>query len=401
MKNIKLLKRLTACALVMVLAVPLSSMSQTVEEIYKPEELEQILAPIALYPDALLAQVLAAATYPLEVVEADRLIKENPQLQGEALLEAAKDKDWDPSIKAMLAFADTLAMMDAQLEWTRKLGTAFLAQPSDCMDAVQRLRQKAYAQGNLSTTGEQVIRVEPQTQIIYVEPASPEVVYVPVYDPLMIYGAWSYPGYPPYYFYPERYTGIAFFGGVYVGAFWGSWGAWDCNWHSRHVHVDLPRYNHFTHAAYQQGGNYRSYQPGPGDQPWRYDDRHRPNAGPRNPAPGRPNTPVVRTYNQNTVSSPRINTRDTVRTTINPQRDSRNSQPRIIRQPATPSVSTRDTRGDTNDRIIARPAPRASSPRDDDNRVQDPRGREGRSQIRPSIQGPEVLREGPQGVVVP
>ena len=158
MKKIKRFKHITSCMLVLLLAIPFSAMSQPIEEsmaaqtsekFFKPEELEQMLAPIALYPDALLAQVFTAATYPLEVVEADRFVKENQGLKGEALLEAAKDMDWEPSVKAMLEFPDVLAMMDEQLEWTKKLGDAFLAQQSDCMDAVQRLRQKAYEQGNL------------------------------------------------------------------------------------------------------------------------------------------------------------------------------------------------------------------------------------------------------------
>ncbi|MGE5197328.1 MAG: DUF3300 domain-containing protein, partial [Deltaproteobacteria bacterium] len=137
MKEIKLFKRIAACALVFLLAVPFTAMSDQIQEnaavqipeqVFRPEELEQLLAPVALYPDALLAQVLTAATYPLEVVAADRFVKANQGLKGAALLEAAKDKDWEPSVKAMLEFPDVLAMMDEQLEWTERLGNAFLAQ---------------------------------------------------------------------------------------------------------------------------------------------------------------------------------------------------------------------------------------------------------------------------------
>ncbi|MCX5707760.1 MAG: DUF3300 domain-containing protein [Candidatus Omnitrophica bacterium] len=250
MIGIKLFKRITACALVFLLAVPFTA-AQSSEKVFKQEELEQLLASIALYPDALLAQMLTAATYPLEVVAADRFVKENQGLKGEMLLEAAKDKDWEPSVKAMLEFPDVLAMMDEQLEWTKNLGDAFLAQQSDCMDAVQRLRQKAYAQGNLATTEKQVIRVEPQTQIIIIELASPEIVYVPVYDPAIIYGDWRYPAYP-----------------------------------------------------------HRSYRSGQGDQPWRYDARH------RTSVTVRPSAPDSRQYDQVTVISPRIDARESVRPSI-------------------------------------------------------------------------------------
>ncbi|MCX5701588.1 MAG: DUF3300 domain-containing protein, partial [Candidatus Omnitrophica bacterium] len=222
MRKIKLFKRITVCTLVLLLAIPITAMAdeiqesletQSPEKVFKPEELEQMLAPIALYPDALLAQVLTVATYPLEVVAADRFVKENQGLKDEALLEAAKDKDWEPSVKAMLGFPDVLAMMDEQLEWTEDLGIAFLTQQADCMDAVQRLRQKAHQQGNLYTSEKQVIVVEPETKIIIIEPVSPEIVYVPVYDTTIIYGNWWYPGYPPYSFYPRRYYGTWFFSG--------------------------------------------------------------------------------------------------------------------------------------------------------------------------------------------
>jgi hypothetical protein len=140
----------------------------------RPEELDQLLAPIALYPDALMAQVLTASTYPVEIVQAARFAKENQKLQGDKMMAAAKDKDWDPSIKAMLQFPDVLTMMDQKLDWTTKLGDAFLAQQRDVMDSVQRLRKKALEAGNLKTTKEQVVKVEKETIII--QAASPQVV---------------------------------------------------------------------------------------------------------------------------------------------------------------------------------------------------------------------------------
>lgn len=352
----KLFKRITVYTITVLLALPLTVMSQQIEEsataqgsekVFEQEELEQMLAPIALYPDALLAQVLTAATYPLEIVEASRFIKENPGLKDEALLEAAKTKDWEPSVKAMLEFPDVLAMMDEQLEWTQKLGDAFLAQQSDCMDAIQRLRQKAYARGNLATSEKQVIRVEPQTKIIIIEPASPEVVYVPVYDPVIIYGPWWYPAYPPYYFYPRRYSGITFFSGVFVGAFWVGWGTWDCNWHSRHVYINTNHYNNFTNIHYRSGNHYRFYKDGQSVQPWRHYTQHSQrvrqinSVAPRRfsvqQRPGltiRSNTQDIRKSNQGTIKSPTIDLRRNARPSIDTSKSSVNIQPSTRKMPA-------------------------------------------------------------------
>ena len=153
----------------------------------KPEELEQLVAPIALYPDSLLAQVFMASTYPLEVVEAARWVKANPKVTGDALEQAMLQKSWDASVKSLTAFPQTLTMMDDELDWTQKLGDAFLAQQKDVMDAVQRLRAKAQAQGNLESNKEQKVIVqqapETQTTVIQIEPANPQVVYVPTYNP--------------------------------------------------------------------------------------------------------------------------------------------------------------------------------------------------------------------------
>ena len=153
---------------------------------FEQEELDQILAPIALYPDSLLAQVLMAATYPLEVVEADRWVRANKNLKDDHLNDALEKMEWDPSVKALAPFPQVLAMMSEKLDWMQKLGDAFLAQEEDVMDAVQKLRAKAEAAGNLKTTDEQKVVVE--EKVIRIEPASPEVVYVPVYNPVVAYG---------------------------------------------------------------------------------------------------------------------------------------------------------------------------------------------------------------------
>ncbi len=206
-------------------------------------ELDQMLAPIALYPDSLLTEVLMASTYPLEIVQASRWAKQNKNLKGDALTAALEKQDWDPSVKALVNFPDVLDMMNEKLDWTQKLGDAFLAQQKDVMASVQRLRAKAEAAGNLKTTKEQTVIVEKETQVIVIEPANPQVVYVPTYNPTVVYGAWAYPAYPPYYYYPPGYyTGAAFSfaAGVAIGAAWGyAWG--HSNWHGGNVDIDVNR----------------------------------------------------------------------------------------------------------------------------------------------------------------
>ncbi len=221
---------------------------------FTPEELEQIVAPIALYPDPLLAQVLMASTYPLEVVQAARWVKANPKVTGDKLEAAMQQQPWDPSVKSLTAVPQTLQMMSDKLDWTQKLGDAFLAQEKSVMEAVQKLRAKAQAAGNLKSTSEQKIVVEqaapPQT-IIKIEPANPQVVYVPTYNPTVVYGTWPYPAYPPYSYYPPGYVAgaslISFGVGMAVGAaIWGN-----CNWNGGNVNVNVNRYNSFNKTNIQ------------------------------------------------------------------------------------------------------------------------------------------------------
>lgn len=225
---------------------------------FKPEELEQIVAPIALYPDSLLAQVFMASTYPLEIVQAERWAAEQKDLKGDALTAELEKKDWDPSVKSLVNFPQVLTMMSKQLEWTTKLGDAFLADQKAVMAAVQKLRAKAQAEGNLKDTAQQKIIVEqpapadvvvvqgaaPPPQIIKIESPSPEVVYVPAYNPAVVYGAWPYPAYPPPPpYYPPGYVAsnlVSFGVGVAVGAAWGyAWGG--CNWGHGDVDIDIDR----------------------------------------------------------------------------------------------------------------------------------------------------------------
>src|SRR5437764_1349870 len=204
------------------------------------QELDQMLAPIALYPDSLLSQILMASTYPLEVVEAARWSRANPGLKGEEAVNAVEQRDWDASVKSLAAFPQVLAMMDQQLEWTSRLGDVFVAQEPQVMETVQSLRQKAYDAGNLRST-EQAYVVQ-QGDAIAIEPAAPQVVYVPYYDPRVAYGPWWWPAYPPaywapwpgYYAYPGYAAGFSWGPGIIVGAgfFFSS-----CDWRARHVTV--------------------------------------------------------------------------------------------------------------------------------------------------------------------
>jgi hypothetical protein len=222
----------------------ISAQSGGEDKPFKQEELEQMLAPIALYPDSLLAQIFMASTYPLEVVQARRWVKANQKLVGEALTKALEKENWDPSVKSLVNFPQVLDMMNEKLDWTQKLGDAFLAQQKDVMDTVQKLRAKAQEEGNLKSTEEQKVIVEKGTETIVIESSNPQVVYVPAYNPTVVYGAWPYPAYPPYYYYPPGYAaGTALFSigvGVAVGAAWGyAWG--HCGWGHGEVDIDVNR----------------------------------------------------------------------------------------------------------------------------------------------------------------
>jgi len=203
--------------------------SQPGQELLKPEQLEALVAPIALYPDALLANMLAAATYPLEVVEADRWITENKNLKGDALATEASKKGWDDSVKALTATPSVLDMMSDKLDLTKSVGDAMLAQQADLMDAIQRLREKARANNKLSSNKQQKVTVKQQEnkQVIVIEPTDPVAMYVPYYEPAVVYGDWSYADYPPYYFgYPSYIGAGVVAAGIAFGTAWaiGRWG---------------------------------------------------------------------------------------------------------------------------------------------------------------------------------
>jgi hypothetical protein len=260
-----------AWAIIVMLVIPAGTSAQDLWEpeqadIFKKEELVQMLAPIALYPDSLLTQILMASTYPLEVVEAERWLRGNKSLKGEKLDAELQDKAWDPSVKSLCHFPDVLIALSDKLDQTRKLGDAYLSQPDDVMNTVQELRREAKQHGNLNTTKEQKVVVE--REIIRIEPSDPQVVYVPVYNPLYVYGSWWYPAYPPYYwYYPPGYvfsTGFIGFSRPYYYGFGFSWSWFD--WRVRHIYVDRHKTKRFH--------RYRDKHPSE-RHVWRHEPFHR------------------------------------------------------------------------------------------------------------------------------
>ncbi len=221
---------------------------------FSKEQLEQIVAPMALYPDPVVSMMLMASTYPLEIVQAARWVRANPGLKDKALEEALKQHDWDASVKSMTGFPDVLKQMDENLDWTQDLGDAFLAQKTELMDTIQRMRGKAYDSGNLKTTEQQVVTQQPD-KIIVVEPADPQVIYVPTYSSTVVYGGWSY----PYYYYPPMYVAPPYGYGAMaftVGVMWGAavWGGANWGWGSSDVDIDIDHHNNFNRNTSIDGG---------------------------------------------------------------------------------------------------------------------------------------------------
>src|SRR5271168_1066420 len=229
------------------------SANQPVPAQLTPEQLQELVAPIALYPDALVAQILAASAYPTQIVEADRFLQQNPGLKGKDLGAAVDQKDWDPSVKALTQFPSVLSNLDKNLTWTSELGDANANQAEAVMDAVQFMRQKAESAGNLQTTPQQT--VSNQGSNVVIQPADPEVVYVPTYDPGIIYG---YPvGLWPGFYYPWWGPGafLSFGVGFGIGAFYGfgwGWGGWGFDWGHRGILYGGGRYAFHSRAFYNR-----------------------------------------------------------------------------------------------------------------------------------------------------
>jgi len=222
------------------------------DAVFSEAELDQMMAPIALYPDSLLAQILMASTYPADVADAVKWSKDNPKQEGDAAVKAVQSKSWDPSVMALVAFPQVLAMAGDKPDWVQGVGDAFLADSDQVMDTVQKLRKKAKDAGNLETTKQQKVVVEQPSStetIIIIEPVNPQIVYVPAYNPVVIYGVWWWPHYTPYYYRPVGYgfgsavvAGIGF--GIGVGITNSLWG--NCNWGHGDIDIDINRHNNIN-----------------------------------------------------------------------------------------------------------------------------------------------------------
>jgi hypothetical protein len=248
------------------------------------EQLDNLVAPIALYPDPLLGQVLAASTYPLELVEADQFVQQNRNLQGQDLMNAARQQTWDPSVQALVAFPDVLTLLTSDVRWTTDLGNAFLAQQRDLMAAVQRMRVRAQSNGRLSSNPQQTVNNETQNgqSAVQIEPANPDYIDVPEYNPEYVWGPTAYGYYPPVGYPPVEY-GFGFGPGIYLGGFfpgwgsgWGGWGlgwGWGCGWFGGGLFVNTGFFNHWGFHGYfgsRFAGGF-----GAGRFGWEHDPFHR------------------------------------------------------------------------------------------------------------------------------
>ncbi len=239
-----------------------------VELQFSDAEIDQMLAPVALYPDTLLSQVLVAATYPVEIIQANRWVIKHPDLDANEALERVKDKDWDASVKALVPFPRILAKMSEDLEWTQNLGDAFLQDEKVVLDRIQALREQAYAAGNLKDAKN--LKVVKEKQTIVIEPAEPEVIYVPYYDPRIVYGSWRWSSYPPYYWdypyygYSRPYNHFYWAPGIHFSIGFG----FGFNWFdSSLIYVD----HYYPHHYYTNRQIVRSHYA----RRWRHNPYHR------------------------------------------------------------------------------------------------------------------------------
>jgi len=238
---------------------PLVAQQQPPLQQLSADQLDNLVAPIALYPDALLSQVLVAATYPLELVEAGQWLQQNQNLQGTQRVDAARQQNWDPSIQALVVFPDVIDRLNSNIRWTTDLGNAFLAQQADVMNAVQRMRAEARAAGKLNSNTQETIATDTQggQTAIEIQPANPEVMYVPTYNPEDIWGPPDYGYYPPLY-YPDAGFGFGYGPGIYLGGFfgglgWGGWG-WGPNWFNCSIFENGSFFNRYGFRGFDGRG---------------------------------------------------------------------------------------------------------------------------------------------------
>jgi hypothetical protein len=242
-----------------------------------PEQLDNLVAPIALYPDPLMSQILVASTYPLEIVEASQWLNQNRNLKGQQLMDAARQQPWDASIQALVAFPDVMARLTQDVRWTTDLGNAFLAQQEDVMNAVQRMRSRAKANGKLESTPQETVADQTQNgqTAITIQPTNPQVIYVPEYNPAWVWGPPVYGFYPPL-FYPGIGIGFGWGPGIYIGGFFGGccgWGGfgwgWGPNWFGHGILVNNYFFHRYGFADGFHGGEFR------GTSAWEHNPAHR------------------------------------------------------------------------------------------------------------------------------
>ena len=339
---------------------------------FSQQALDQMLAPIALYPDSLLSQILMASTYPLEVVEAARWSRAYPGLTGDRAVRAVERMDWDPSVKSLAAFPEILAMMDEKLNWTESLGDAFLAQEPQVMDSVQYLRQKAYAAGNLRSN--EWMRVQTQGLFIAVEPLDPRIIYVPYYDPLVVYGPWWWPAYQPVrwapwhgYYARPGFVGFAWGTGipVSVGFFFGT-----LDWprhHTRVVNVNNYYYSPTVVVNRQINVNNVTRNVNIAPDAWQHDPAHRRGAPYREASlrerfGGAAEIRVENHAREFAAPAPHANQGNRADAAApTPRVD---AKPEVRPEPRSVEVNRRDAR-DSSPRADARPEARAEAPRSD------------------------------------
>jgi hypothetical protein len=226
---------------------PASAPLQQASQKIPADQLDSLVAPIALYPDPMLAQVLAASTYPLEIIQLRQWLEKNPTLKDKALADAVMNEPWDPSVQALAGLPDVVKRLADDIQWTADLGNAFLAQQSDVMDAVQRMRRKAQDRGTLKSSEQAKVETQviERKEVIVIEQANPQVVYVPSYNPVVVWGAPVYPyyPYPPIYYPPPGYyaagVAVAWGAGFAMGAFWGGGWGWNCGWGGNDIDIDI------------------------------------------------------------------------------------------------------------------------------------------------------------------
>jgi len=242
-------------------AGPLEGPPVTQQPALSPDQLDNLVAPVALYPDPLLGQLLAASTYPLEIVEVQQWLQQNKNLQGAQLVDAAKQQNWDPSVQTLVAFPDALSLLSNDIRWTTDLGNAFLAQQADVMTAVQRMRARAQANGKLASTPQQVVTTQTQDgqNAIEIQPTDPQVIYVPVYQPEYVWGPPAWGAYPDLWYPPGLGFGFGFESGIFMGGLfpgWGGWGGWGwgCGWFGNGLFVNAGFFNRYGFRGGFGGG---------------------------------------------------------------------------------------------------------------------------------------------------